>query len=138
MSYEEKGVWALLVTSVAVYLAYAGMVLARAADPITGTPYQALLGWSIGATVLVSVVARVLIEVVRPSETDRGDLRDREISRLGVVRSWWLLITGALAALVLALLEAPHFWIANVLYLGFVLQTVTASVVALVAYRRGF
>lgn len=138
MSYEEKGTWAFLVASVAVYLAYVATVLSRAATPITETPYRAALVWSIAAAVVAAVVLRVLIEIARPSESHRSDARDREISHLGVLRSWGFLIASALAALVMALVEASHFWIANVLYLGFVLQAVTGAVVRLVAYRRGF
>ncbi|MEV2275491.1 hypothetical protein AB0I72_07880 [Nocardiopsis sp. NPDC049922] len=138
MSYEEKGTWAFLVASVAVYLAYVATVLSRAVDPITETPYQFPLLWSIAACVAVAVVLRVLIEIVRPSETHRIDPRDREIAQLGVLRSWGFLIAAALAAMGLAMLEVAHFWIANLLYLGFVLQAVTGAVVGLVAYRRGF
>lgn len=138
MTYEEKGTWAFLVASVAVYLAYVATVLSRAATPITETAYQWPLVWSIVAAVVAAVVLRVLIEIVRPSEAHRSDPRDRDIAPLGVVRSWWLLTASALAALVLALAEVPHFWIANVLYLGFVLQAVTSSVIGLLAYRRGF
>lgn len=45
---------------------------------------------------------------------------------------------GALAALVLALAEADHFWIANVIYLAFALSAVLGSVAKIFAYRRGF
>ena len=37
----------------------------------------------------------------------------------------------------LALAKADYFWIANAIYLGFVLWAVAGSVVRLVAYRRG-
>jgi hypothetical protein len=33
--------------------------------------------------------------------------------------------------------RCDYFWIANVIYLGFVLSAVAGSVVKLVAYRRG-
>jgi hypothetical protein len=39
---------------------------------------------------------------------------------------------------VLALLEADHFWIANAIYLVFVVQAVVGTIIKLVAYRRGF
>ena len=41
------------------------------------------------------------------------------------------------APLILAAAEADHFWIANTIYLAFVLSTVTGSVAKIVAYRRG-
>jgi hypothetical protein len=44
---------------------------------------------------------------------------------------------GAAAALVMAMAKVDYFWIANVIYLGFVLWAVAGSVLKLVAYRRG-
>jgi hypothetical protein len=37
----------------------------------------------------------------------------------------------------MALAKVDYFWIANVIYLGFVLWAIAGSVVKLVAYRRG-
>ena len=37
----------------------------------------------------------------------------------------------------MALAKVDYFWIANVIYLGFVLWAVVGSAVKLVAYRRG-
>jgi hypothetical protein len=37
----------------------------------------------------------------------------------------------------MAMAELPHFWIANVIYLGFVLSAVLGSTLKIVAYRRG-
>jgi hypothetical protein len=45
---------------------------------------------------------------------------------------------GMVGPFVLALVEADHFWIANAMYLVFVLQAVAGTVMKLVAYRRGF
>ena len=47
------------------------------------------------------------------------------------------LVAGALAAMVMAMVELPHFWIANALYLAFVLSGILATVTKLVFYRRG-
>lgn len=138
MSYEEKGTWAFLVASIAVYAGYLVTVLSRAATPITETPYRVALLWAIAAGVLLTVVVRVAFEIVRPSDSHRGDVRDREIYDRSVLRTWGVLIAAALAALVMALVEVSHFWIANVLYLGFVVQSTAGAVVRLVAYRRGF
>lgn len=138
MSYEERGTWVYLFVTTGVYLAYVTAVLGRATDPITQTPYQGVLVRMILVSIVASVAIRVVVEVVSPSESHRADSRDRAIDHLGVVRTWWFLIAGALAGLVMAILEWPHFWIANVIYLGFVLQAIAGSIVKLVAYRRGF
>ena len=39
---------------------------------------------------------------------------------------------------VLTLAEVEYFWIANAIYLVFVVAAVVGAVVKLVAYRRGF
>ena len=46
-------------------------------------------------------------------------------------------VAGAAAALVMAMAKVDYFWIANVIYLGFVLWAVAGSVLKLLAYRRG-
>ena len=138
MSYEEKGTWVYLVVSVVVYAAYVGVLLSRAGGaPLPDVEYVAPLLWSIGAAIVAGIVVRTAVETVRPSETYRSDERDRELARRGVVVGWWGVVAGALGALVLALVEADHFWIANVVYLGFVASAVLSSVTTLVAYRRG-
>jgi hypothetical protein len=50
----------------------------------------------------------------------------------------WVLLWTTLASIVfLALAKVDYFWIANVIYLGFVLWAVVGSAIKLVAYRRG-
>ena len=81
-------------------------------------------------------MADVLVETVRPSDSRRSDVRDREISRFGEYASRWpSRRRGRRAGLAMARWE--YFWIANVIYLGFVLWAITGSVLKLVAYRRG-
>ncbi|PPL17975.1 hypothetical protein [Microterricola pindariensis] len=144
MSYEERGTWVYLVVSAGVYAIYLAVVLAQAADPLTDTAYQAPLLWSIGAAIVAAIIVRMVVEIGAGARRGRGstdpfraDDRDREIDRLGTLRTWWVLIAAAILALLMALAEWPHFWIANVIYLGFVAQAVSSAVVKLVAYRRG-
>ncbi|MEQ4300029.1 hypothetical protein ABNF97_01330 [Plantactinospora sp. B6F1] len=138
MSYEEKGTWVALVVGVTVYLGYLGTVLGRlVGTPVSGVSYVPALLLAIGVSILASIVARIAVEIARPSDSHSGDVRDREIHWLGDRVGQRLLMTAALVALGLALFEAEHFWIANVLYLGFVAASVVTSVVKLRAYRRG-
>ena len=50
---------------------------------------------------------------------------------------WWRVRPRAAAALVMAMAKVDYFWIANVIYLGFVLWAVAGSMLKLAAYRRG-
>jgi hypothetical protein len=138
MSYEEKGTWVHLVVAVVVYAAYALTIGGRLAGTSAGeVEYAGTLLWAIGGSIVVGIVSRIAVEIARPSDSHRGDVRDREIGRHGDRTGNAALIAAALAALAMSLAEWEHFWVANVLYLGFVAAAVIGSVVRLVAYRRG-
>jgi hypothetical protein len=138
MSYEEKGTWVYLVTSAGAYAVYLVIILGRVAQtPVAEVPYISVLLWTSGASMVASMAGRVLVETASPSDSRRGDVRDKEIYRFGEYASRWFLVAGAAAALGMAMAKWDYFWIANVIYLGFVLWAVAGSVLKLVAYRRG-
>ena len=138
MSYEEKGTWAYLVAAAGTYAVYLAIVLGRLQDTPTGhVSYAWVLLWTTVASVVASTVIRTLIETARPSDSRRKDVRDKEIYRYGEYASRWFVVAGATAGFLLAVARADYFWIANAIYLGFVLWAVAGSVVKLVAYRRG-
>ena len=138
MSYEEKGIWVYLVTSAAAYAVYLVIIVGRlASTPASEVPYVSVLLWTAGASIVANTVGRVLVETASPSDSRRADVRDRDVSRFGEYASRWFLVAGAAAALVMAMAKVDYFWIANVIYLGFVLWAVAGSALKLVAYRRG-
>ena len=138
MSYEEKGTWVYLVTSAGGYVVYLVIMAGRlASTPVAEVPYVSVLLWTAGASIVASIVGRTLVETVSPSDSRRGDVRDRDVSRSGEYASRWFLVAGAAAALVMAMAKADYFWIANVIYLGYVLWAVAGSALKLIAYRRG-
>ncbi len=136
MAYEEKGTWVYLAACLGGYSVYLAIVLGRlASTPVAQVPYVSVLLWTTGASILASIVGRVLVG--GPGATRRSDVRDREIYRFGEYTSRWFIVAGAGAALVMAMARWDYFWIANVIYLGFVLWAVAGSAAKLVAYRRG-
>jgi len=138
MSYEEKGTWVYLVTSAAAYAVYLAIIAGRLqSTPAAQVPYAWVLLWTTVASIAASTIGRTLVETASPSESRRGDVRDKEINRLGEYASRWFIVAGAAAGFFLALVKADYFWIANVIYLGFVLWAVAGSAIKLVAYRRG-
>ena len=139
MSYEEKGVWVFLVIAVAGYGVYLGLVLPRlaAGASVDEVDWVVPMLWTIGGAIVAAIVGRILVEIVSPSDSTRGDVRDKEIDRLGERVGNSFIVIGGVGALVLAMLDADVFWIANVLYLGFVLAGILASITKLVAYRKG-
>ena len=139
MSYEEKGTWLYLVVAVVGYAVYLSLVLPQVAGgtPVGDVDYVPIMLWTIGGAIVATIVLRILVEIVFPSESTKGDVRDREIDRLGTRVGSSFIVIGALGALVLAMLEADWFWIANVIYLCFVLSALLESITRLVAYRTG-
>ncbi|WP_261765482.1 hypothetical protein [Actinotalea fermentans] len=138
VSYEEKGTWAYVVAGVAVFGGYVAWLLGAAdGGPLVEVSYQRPLVTAIVVSVVATVVGRVLIEVVRPSESTRPDVRDKEVSRFGdYVGGTVLSILGA-GVLALAIADADTFWIAQALYAAYVASMVASSVTKIVAYRRG-
>lgn len=139
MSYEEKGTWVYLVVAVVGYTVYLSLVLPQLMGgvPVEEVDYVPVMLWTIGGAIVVTIVLRILVEIVFPSESTKGDVRDKEIDRLGTRVGSSFIVIGALGALVLSMLEADWFWIANVIYLCFVLSALLESITRLVAYRRG-
>src|SRR6187549_2396584 len=135
MSYEEKGTWVYLVIAVVGYTVYLSLLLPQLIGgvPVADVDYVPIMLWTIGGAIFVTIVLRILVEIVFPSESTRGDVRDKEIDRLGTRVGSSFVVIGALGALVLAMLEADWFWIANVIYLCFVLSALLESITRLVA-----
>jgi hypothetical protein len=139
MSYEEKGILVYLVVSVLTYLGYVVVVLGRAGDgPVAEVPYVSPMLWAVGIAVALAVVGRVVLEMAKPSESHQADARDRDINRFGEHVAGVVLGVGMVLPFALTLAEAPHFWIANAIFLVFNAWAVFGAAVKLVAYRRGF
>ena len=100
--------------------------------------YRSPFIWTIGISIVASIVFEALAGGSLPKGEKRADSRDRAIFRYAEFAGHWLLVAGAFVAMVMALAEADHFWISKVIYLAFTLATIVSSVVKIVAYRRGF
>jgi hypothetical protein len=139
MSFEEKSAWILGVAAVASYSVYLAIILGLAeAMPLAEVPYVAPLLWTVGASIAASIALHAVIGIFSPREAGKKDQRDREIYRFGEYIGQSFVVIGGVAALLMAMAEWGHFWIANVIYLGFVLSAVLGSVAKIVAYRWGF
>jgi hypothetical protein len=116
MSFEEKGVWAALLSSAAGYVAYLAIVVPRLFHtPASHVSYLVPLVLTTIASSVVALVVRSVAEYV----------------------SRWCVIGGATAGFIGAVNHWNYFWIGNAIYLGFVLWIVVGSVLRLVAYHRG-
>jgi uncharacterized membrane protein YeaQ/YmgE (transglycosylase-associated protein family) len=139
MSYEEKGQIVYLAATTVGYGAYLVLLLRQlSTTPLLEIDYQPILLATIAVAIVGSIVGRIAIEMIRPSDTYREDVRDRDIGRFGEYVAGIVLGIGMVGPFILAMLEAPHFWIANAMYLVFVAQAIVGAVIKLMAYRRGF
>jgi uncharacterized membrane protein (DUF485 family) len=138
MTYDEKTTWISAVVTVGAFVVYLVTILGRAqSTPLTEVPYVGAMLWTIGAGIAASIVGSIVVAVAAPKEADKRDQRDKEINRFGEYVGHWLLVFGALAALVLSMAEADHFWIANALYVALILSGLLGAAAKLIAYRRG-
>jgi hypothetical protein len=139
MAFEEKRAWIMALVAVAGYAAYVMVVLGRAdGDRLADVSYAGPLLVTIVAAIVATIVLTIVVSIVSPQGANEKDQRDREIHRVGDHIGQSFVVVGGVAALAMALAEWDPFWIANVVYLCFVLSAVVGSAAKVVAYRRGF
>lgn len=139
MSFEEKSAWVMGAVAIGSYGVYLAIVLGVAGTmPLADVPYVAPLLWTVGASIAVSIALHIVMGISAPREAGKKDQRDKEIYRFGEYIGQSFVVTGGVSALLMAMAELDHFWIANVIYLTFVLSAILGSVAKIVAYRRGF
>ncbi len=140
MTHQEKRAWImLLVVSAAAYAVYAATVLGRAGGrPLPRVPYAAALLWTVGASILASIVAEIALGIVNPRASRLKDERDRRIGQLGDYTGQSFVIIGAVAAMLMAMAGWDRFWIANVIYLCFTLSAILGAIAKIIVYRKTF
>ncbi|MEC4015419.1 hypothetical protein [Streptomyces sp. H27-D2] len=139
MAFEEKRAWIMAVVTVGAYAAYLALVLGRADHtPLTEVSYVSTMLWTIGSAIAAAIVLQTVIATASPQGADKKDQRDREIGRFGEYVGHSFVVIGAVAALGMSMAELNHFWIANAIYLAFVLSAILGSVARIFSYRRGF
>lgn len=139
MSWEEKNTWIMGVVAILGYGAYLVQVLPNI-DPASpaATPYVASMIWTIGGAILASILLHVVLAAVSPRDAGQKDQRDRDIYRAGEYIGQTFVVIGALSAMVLAMFDIHQFWIANTVYLCFVLSAILSSIAKIAMYRFGF
>ena len=138
MAFEEKSAWIMGIVSVVAYAAYAFIVLNLGrALPLAEVDYVPAMLGTIGAAIVVSILLHIVVGIISRKDAGKKDQRDRQIYRMGEYVGQSFVVAGAIAAMLLAMFELPHFWIANVLYLAFVLSAILGTIAKLVSYRRG-
>jgi hypothetical protein len=154
MSFEEKVTW----LSGAITLIVAGWYVRFVLDalgrlPVEQIAYQRALLIALGAMVVLTIAGTVAVasgtaianaigvELTgkeSADDVDRTDERDAVIEARGDRFAYYVVSALMVGALAMAMLEMPHFWIANAMFAAFVVAGMVGIAVKLVAYRRGF
>lgn len=139
MSSEEKRTWIDVVVAVGVAVVYFATVLSKVPGTDVATiayvwPMLTAIGVGIGASIVLNMAAAM----ASPKDAGKTDVRDKEINRRGEYVGFYVMSLAAIVPMGLAMAKAEQFWIANALYLAFVLAALASSIVKIVAYRRGF
>ncbi|MEJ1923529.1 hypothetical protein [Microbacterium sp. KHB019] len=142
MVYHERAAWAGLVASVLTLAFYITAVLLQAeGGDLTAVAWFPLMLWTIGggivATIIITIVWGIFAGIRDRDGAMTGDIRDRDINRLGGrVESGFLTIAG-LGVIALCAVGADVFWIANTMFLGFAVSAFVGGIARVIAYRRG-
>ena len=149
MTAEERSVWVYLAVVAITSTAYFAVVIPRAvSQPIEDvswiTPMLWTLGFSIVGTIVGSIVGAIggavglAIRGIEPKGELEGDLRDKDIKRLGDRRAAAVSGGAMFGVLVLAIIGADLFWIGNLVFLAGTVGAFVETITKIVAYRRGF
>ena len=147
MSSEERGQWVYLVVFTVTYGAYLVITLGQLGQTAPADiDYVPTMLAAIAIGIALAIVGRILVEIVSRVSAEvaghegglEADVRDRDIGRFGEYVAGTLLGVGMVVPFILTLAEFDYFWIANAMYLAFVLAALVGAVVKVVAYRRGF
>lgn len=136
MSFEEKNTWTYLVLAVVIPVIYFATILGQVpSTPVGEIDFIVPMIMAIGLAIVIAIVGSIAVSIV--SRTDVTDERDKLINRRGDAIGFGVLGSLVIVPLALAMLEVAPFWIANSIYLAEVLAAIVASIVKLVAYRKG-
>lgn len=127
---EEKRVWTYGAIAAIVPVIYFAIVLPQTATtPVDEIGYA----WPL----IVAIIAGIVLNMIAAPQTQKTDERDRQINRFGGHIAFLVMSGLTVVPLTLAMLRVDPFWIANALYLAFILSAIAFSAAKIVAYRRG-
>lgn len=137
MTYHAKSNLISVTATLGAYIAYIIILIGRSANSsLVSVPYASLLLLTLGLAVIVSISGSIVIAALSPRGAVKKDTRSRQFDRSGGYAGFFILSVGGVAALGFSMLQIPHFWIANILYLTLTVSMLTSSVIKIVYYRR--
>ena len=138
MTSEEKSTWIVAVATVLAFGWYTIKILSDAATTaVSEIEYQDLLVVMVGVFIALIIVSEIVLAVLA-RRLDDSDERDQKIDRFGEYIGGYVLGTGLLVVLGLAMAETEYFWIAHAALGVLVLAELVTATTKIIVYRRGF
>lgn len=138
MTTEEKSTWIVAAATVLVFGWYTIKIIGDAASTaVSEIEYQELLVVMVGVFIALVIVSEIVLAVLA-RRLDDSDERDRKIDRFGEYIGGYVLGTGLLVVLGLAMAETEYFWIAHAALGVLVLAELVTVTTKIIVYRRGF
>ena len=139
MTFTERYTAAGLAIGIVTFVAYWAVVIYRAVTddlPLIDVAWQGPMLWSliIGGGLYAIIFFALWLRVRREAHTDS---RDQEIERYAQTAGAGITGLAVLAALIMMCLDAPTFWVANVLFVGSFLGSLASGGTTLAAYKEG-
>jgi hypothetical protein len=133
LTYRERSLWIMLVTTIAVYAWYFTRAI------LIGSAHV----WQVGSVFIEAAILLVVLQVVAsiillaPVRPERKDERDRRILERSTRNSYIFLVLGVWFALIAAALSVGTFWTVHTLLLVLVLTELVLWASQLFYYRYG-
>lgn len=149
MTAEERTVWVYLAVVIITSTTYFAVVTPRAlSQPIEDVSWITPMLWTLGFSILGTIIGSILgviggavglaIRGIEPKGQLEGDMRDKDIKRLGDRRAAVVSGGAMFGVLVLAMIGADLFWIGNLVFLAGTVGGIIETTAKIRAYRRGF
>ena len=136
MSFQEKTTWVELACVLLVYGVYFfDITTALSHLPVADISYQSAMLRTVGLLIALIIIGAIVVASLAPDEADTSDERDRIFGWRGEAFGAYVLSAGMITALIAAMMEIEHFWIANGLLLGLVLAELASGACKLLLYR---
>src|SRR5207237_9356507 len=98
MTVEEKRAWIMGAVSVITYTVYVIVIVGRLlSTPVAEVSYVAALLWTVGISIVTTIVLHIAVSIASGKDADQRDQRDREIGLFGEHAGHWAVVLGGVA-----------------------------------------
>jgi hypothetical protein len=137
MTFQEKSTLTVTGLLVAIFGWYFALVLGPIADsPAREFAYTGLMIGLVILLVIAVTVSHIVLAIVFHRQANAWDERDRFIALRSERIAGYVLAIGVFTGILLAMVQADRFWIAQTLIAALVLAEVVDGVIKLALYRR--